>query len=69
MVGAILDYEKFFDRFHPSWVRGLMARAGIPQGMANQLHGMYNNLRRYICVAGTFGAVIEQSNCIGKVAP
>ena len=30
IVGALLDYGKFFDNFHPELVRGLMEKAGLP---------------------------------------
>ena len=66
IVGALLDYEKFFDRFHPNLVRGMMLKAGIPQGIAEQLHSLYCNLKRYVRVAGSYGAVIEQTNGIGQ---
>ena len=43
-----------------------MLKAGLPSGIANQLHGMYSNLKRYICIVGTYGAVIEQANGVGQ---
>ena len=66
LIGALLDYEKFFDMFHPSLVRGMLEKAGCPPGIAAQLHFLYTNLRRYIRVAGTYGAVIAQTNGIGQ---
>ena len=35
LVGALLDYGKFFDRFGPCLVRGLLTRAGLPDTLAN----------------------------------
>ena len=66
LVGAFLDYEKFFDRFHPSLVRGLLEKSGLPPGIASQLHFLYTNLQRYIRVVDTYGAVIPQTNGIGQ---
>ena len=66
LVGALLDYEKFFDRFHPDLIRGLLERSGLPAGIAAQLHFLYSDLRRYIRVAGTYGAVVHQTNGIGQ---
>ena len=36
IAGALLDYEQFFDRFHPNLVKGMLVKAGIPVGIANQ---------------------------------
>ena len=67
LAGALLDYEKFFDYFQPDLVQGMLKKAGLPEGIANQIHYMYKNLqRRYIKVAGTFGGVIRQSNGVGQ---
>ena len=43
-----------------------MEKSGLPPGIAAQLHFLYSDLRRYIKVAGTYGAVIHQSNGIGQ---
>ncbi len=66
LVGALLDYSKFFDRFCPYLVRGLLMTAGAPRGLADQLFYIISNLRRYIRVAGTYGAVISQCNGAGQ---
>ena len=66
LVGAMLDYEKFFDRFHPELVRGLLMESGFPPGVAKQFHFLYTNLKRYIKVAGTYGAVVAQSSGVGQ---
>ncbi len=66
LVGALLDYSKFFDRFCPHIVRGLFLKAGAPEGLAGQLFTIISNMRRYIKVAGTYGAVLDQSNGAGQ---
>ncbi len=62
LVGALLDYSKFFDRFHPELIKELLIRAGAPPTLANQLHFIYSRLRRYVKVADSLGAVILQNN-------
>ena len=66
IVGAMLDYGKLFDRFQPDLVRGILMESGCPPGIARQLHYLYTNLKRYIRVAGTYGAVVEQTNGVGQ---
>jgi len=66
LVGALLDYEKFFDRFHPKLVRGVLEHSGIPPGIATQLHFPHINLQRYIKVVDTHGGVIRQTTGIGQ---
>ncbi len=61
-VGALLDYEKFFDLFHPELAELLLSKAGIPRKLAAQLRFLYSSLHRYLKVAGTYGAVIRQEN-------
>ena len=41
LVGALLDYEKLFDRFEPRLVKGLLLAAGMPEGIANQMMYLY----------------------------
>ena len=40
IAGALLDYEKFFDHFDPRLVRGILIRAGLPQGLADQIFNL-----------------------------
>jgi hypothetical protein len=61
-VGALLDYEKFFDLFHPDIARVLFLGAGLPPNLVEQLCHLYTTLKRYVKVAGGFGAVIPQAN-------
>jgi hypothetical protein len=66
ILGALLDYEKFFDLFQPEFVANLLRTAGIPEGIAKQILFLYSRLTRYIKVADTYGAVIKQFNGIGQ---
>ena len=42
IVGALLDYETFFDYFHLGFVRALLLRVGLPQGIADQVFNLYS---------------------------
>jgi exonuclease III len=66
LVGALLDYQKFFDMFPPAVAAGLLRAAGAPEGVVKQTRYLYDRLNRYIRVAGTYGAVIRSSNGIGQ---
>ena len=61
-VGALLDYEKFFDLFHPDLAYHLFTAAGLPEDLASQLITIYADLKRYAKIAGTYGGVIQQTN-------
>ncbi len=62
LSGAALDYAKFFDYFAPRLIAGLMIESGLPDGVAAQMQYIASGLRRYVKVAGTYGAVIDQAN-------
>ena len=62
LVGAMLDYEKFFDLFDPELARHLFEKAGMPTQLCAQLSSIYSNLKRYFKVGGSYGAVIAQAN-------
>ena len=66
IVGALLDHEQFFDKFHPDLVRGLLRASGFLVAIANQMHYLYGTPKRYVKVAGTFGAAIAQTNGVGQ---
>ncbi len=66
LTGALLDYAKFFDMFHPDVVVGLMERSGAPPSLARQMGFIGARLNRYIRVADSFGGVIRQSNGVGQ---
>ncbi len=61
-AGVLLDYVKFFDLFHPDLAHLLLERAGLPPQLVSQLTSLYSGLTRYIRVAGTYGAVVRQTN-------
>ncbi len=61
-VGALLDYENVFDLFSPDLARALFIKAGLPENLAHQLHSLYSDLHRYFKLAGTYGAVVHQTN-------
>ena len=57
LAGLSLDYEKLFDLCHPRLVHGMLKKAGLPKTLCDQMLFIGLNLRRYIRVALTYGAV------------
>ncbi len=66
MTGIALDYAMLFDLFHLALVSGLLDRSGAPPTLAKQMEYTYRHLKRYIRVADSYGAVIQQSNGVGQ---
>ncbi len=66
LVGALLDYAKFFDLFHPQLVYYLMIAYGLPVQLATQIKGLYEELVRYLRIGNSYGAVIRQANGVGQ---
>ncbi len=47
-------------------MKGLLEMSGAPVGVANQMYFIGKNLKRYIKIADSFGAVVEQTNGLGQ---
>ena len=58
----LLDYVKFFDMFHPDWVRDFLIHSGFDLDLVHTIHHLYTNLRRRIKLGRHYGPIFRPTN-------